>query len=121
MRDALLDLGSISSFSASEATTETRTTLDLGYDNYFGSDVPAKVVFTATKAVTGFTPMLLSSADGSSFSVYAKGAKVASLAVGDTVELNVPIKLLRYIEAAGSATATAGAVTAHIELGGTEK
>lgn len=121
MRDALLDFGAIASFGASSATTYCANVLDLGNDvNYYGSEVPAKVVFTATSAVTGFTPMVFSGASSSPTEVYAQGAKVSSMAIGDTVELKLPIKLLRYVRAGGTATATAGSVAAHIELGGTE-
>ncbi len=122
MKDALLDFGAISAFGASSAVTYCANVLDLGYagDHHFGSDVPAKVVFTATAATTGFTPMLFSGSTTTPTTVYAQGPTVSSLAVGDTVELLVPIKVLRYLRAGGTATATSGAVTAHIELGGSE-
>lgn len=124
MRDALLDLGKITSFGASSAETYCDNVLDLGEGvnpNYFGSDVPAVVVFTATAAVTGFTPKVYSGDSTSPTEVYGCGPKVASMKEGDTVKIPVPIKLLRYVRAGGTATATTGAVTAHIELGGAEE
>lgn len=131
MRDALLDLGKITSFGASSAETYCDNVLDLGARNaddkdiltssYFGSDIPAVVVFTATSDVTGFTPKVYSGATSTPTAVYGCGPTVASMKAGDTVKIPVPIKLLRYVRAGGTASATSGAVTAHIELGGAEE
>ncbi len=120
--DKLLDFGAITAFGESSAVTYCANVLDLENDvNYFGSDVPAKIVYTATAAVTGFTPMVFSGATATPTAVYGQGALVSAMAIGDTVEIPVPIKLLRYVRAGGTATAKSGAITAHIELGGAEE
>ena len=75
-------------------------------------------VFTATAATTGFTPCLYTGTTATPTTLCAQGATVASLAVGDTVEIPVPFKVSRYLRAGGTASATSGAVTAHIDLGG---
>lgn len=131
MRDALLDFGKITAFAASSGETYCDNVLDLGARNAddtqvltascFGSDTPAVVVFTATAPVTGFTPKVYSGATSSPTEVYGCGPRVAAMAAGDTVKIPVPIKCARYLRAGGTATATSGAVTAHIELGGCEE
>ena len=121
MKDKLLDFGAISSFAASSAATYCENVLDLGdgiNPNYFGSGLTAKVVFTATAATTGFTPCLYTGTTATPTTLCAQGATVAYLAVGDTVEIPVPFKVSRYLSAGGTASATSGAVTAHIEIGG---
>ena len=128
MQDKLLDFGAIKSFAASSAATYCENVLDLGAVSendpnpltsvVLGSGITAKVVFTATAATTGFTPCLYTGATATPTTVCATGSTVASLAAGDSVEIPLPFKVSRYLRAGGTATATSGAVTAHIEIGG---
>lgn len=117
MKDKLLDFGALSAFGASSAESYCENTLDFAVDpNFLGSGVPCKVVFIATKATTAFVPKLYSGSTASPTEVYAQGPVVATLSIGEKVELAVPLKLSRYVRAGG--VATAGGVIAHIEMGG---
>lgn len=117
MKDKLLDFGTLSAFGASSSESYCENTLDFGVDqNFLGSGPQCKVVFIATKATTAFTPKLYSGSTVSPSDVYAQGPAVATLAIGEKVELVVPLKLARYVRAGG--VATSGGVTAHIEMGG---
>ncbi len=117
MKDKLLDFGVLSAFGASSAESFCENTLDFGVDqNFLGSGTQCKVVFIATKATTAFTPKLYSGATETPVDVYAQGGAVATLAIGEKVELAVPLKLARYVRAGG--VATSGGVAAHLEMGG---
>ena len=118
MTDELLKFGSISAFAASSADTYCPKVIDLAADSTtLAGGINAKIVFTALTAVTGFVPKIYSGSTATPTEVYAQGAKVASMAAGDTTELPLPMKLLRYVRAGGTATSTSGSVSAHIEIG----
>lgn len=121
MKDALLDFGKLSAFAASSAATYCENTLDLGANTRaFGSGITAKVVFTCITASTGFTPCIYTGSTSTPTTLVAQGSTISSFAVGDTAEVIVPLNTLRYLRAGGTATATTGSVSAHIELGGVE-
>lgn len=118
MKDKILEFGSIASFAASSADTYCSDVIDLGVDGgILAGGINAKVVFIALTAVTGFTPKIYSGSTNTPTDVYAQGAKQSSLAAGDIVEVPLPMKLLRYVRAGGTATATSGSVSAHVEIG----
>lgn len=119
MTDELLKFGKISSFAASSADTFCPNVIDLVADGVtLSGGINAKIVFVAETAVTGFVPRIYSGSTATPTEVYAQGAKVASMAAGDEVSLPLPMKLLRYVRAGGTATSTSGSVSAHIEIGG---
>lgn len=121
MQDKLLDFGTSGNFSGAGTAVYCENVLDLGegiVPNYFGSGITAKVVYIATKATTGFTPAVYTGDTATPTAVCAQGPQVASMAEGDSVEIPVPFKVARYLRAGGSATS--GAVSAHIEIGGVE-
>ncbi len=115
MTNAYLDFGTITISAANTAAYGTNEIL-LDNPKYFAG-VPAKVVFTATAAVTGFTPALYSGDTTAPTNAVAKSPSAVTLAVGESVELSIPAILGKYLRAGGSATGTSGAVTACIELG----
>lgn len=116
MTNAYLNFGEISSFASSSAATYAPNVIKLDTPRYFAG-TPAKAVFTAKAAVTGFKATLYSGESASPTDIVAQAPAAVDMAVGDIVELAIPATLGTYLRAGGSASATSGKMDICIELG----
>ena len=116
MTNAYLNFGEISAFAASSAATYAPNVIKLDTPKYFAG-TPAKVVFTAKAAVTGFQAALYSGDTATPTTIVAQAPATVDMAVGDIVELAIPATLGTYLRAGGGASATSGKMDICIELG----
>lgn len=110
------NLGEIAAFSASSAATYAPNIATLDNEHYFAG-TPAKVVFTAKAAVTGFKAAIYSDNNAAPTTIVAQAPVGIDLAIGEIAELAVPATLGKYLRAGGSASATTGKMDVTIELG----
>lgn len=111
MRDVLLEFGEATLASADSYCANT---LNFERKQASGKSDNTRVVFVATVACVGFTPTVYDSADGTAFTPVMSGQQV-NLAVGQKVELPLPLDHKAYLKAGGKATS--GKVIAFITLG----
>lgn len=110
------NLGEIAAFSASSAATYAPNIMQLKNEHYFAG-TPAKAVFTAKAAVTGFKAALYSDNNAAPTTIVRQAPVGVDLAIGEVVELDIPATLGTYLRAGGSAGATTGKMDVTIELG----
>lgn len=116
MTNAYLNFGEITAFSASSAATFASNVIKLDTPKYFAG-VPAKAVFTAKSAVSGFRAALYSGDTSNTSTIVAQSPTAVDMVAGDIVELAIPATLGTYLRAGGSASATNGTMEICIELG----
>lgn len=116
MTNAYLNFGTITIHATANTVVYGANEIQLDNPKYFAG-TPAKVVFTAKTAVTGFTAALYSGDSSTTTTQVAKAPAAVTLAAGDTVELSIPATLGTYLRAGGSASGTTGTLDACIELG----
>lgn len=116
MTDAYRNFGEITAFAASSGATYAPNSIKLDNPKYFAG-TPAKAVFVAKAAISGFKAALYSGDTASPTAVVAQAPTAKDMAIGDIVELAIPAELGTYLRAGGTAGTTAGKMDISIEIG----